>query len=213
MKNFHPVHQYNDGVINTSSGKIIDLKNPTPDMIDIKGIATSLSNICRFGGHVNRFYSVAQHSVLVCYLMKETDGNYALEALMHDASEAYLGDVVKPLKVMLGNVYKSLENGFCNVISEKYNLQQSPEVETLIKKYDREALELEHEAFQKGNSIPLLMTMDRLGLYNMHLHWDSNEARILFLACFSECCENRNGKEGNGMVSYITINDLLEKVG
>ena len=213
MKEFHPVHQCNDGVINTSSGKIINLNTPTTDMIDIKDIANGLSKICRFGGQSSHFYSVAQHSVLVCYLMKEGEGNYELEALMHDASEAYLGDVVKPLKIMLGNVYKSLENGFCNVIAEKYNLIQSPETNTLIHKYDREALELEHEAFQKGNFVPMLVTMDRLGLYSGHVHWDCNEARLLFLACFYECCEAQEGKETSGLVSYIRSTELTEKVG
>jgi len=212
-KQFHPIAQCNDGVVNTSSGKIIDLKNPTTDMIDIKDIANGLSKICRFGGQVTHYYSVAQHSVLVCYLMKEGEGKYELEALLHDASETYLGDVVKPLKVMIGNVYKSLEDGFSNIISEKYKLIQSPETESLIKKYDLIALELEHEAFQKGNSVPLLMTMDRLGLYSMHLHWDCNEARIMFLACFADCCEAREGKETNGLLTHIKLSDLVEELG
>ena len=213
MREFHPVHLCNDGVINTSSGKIIDLKNPTTDMIDIKDIANGLSKICRFGGQVTHYYSVAQHSVLVCYMMKEGEGDYALEALLHDASETYLGDVIKPLKVILGNNYKWLENRFENVIAKKYDLLQSPDVEKLVHKYDMIALELEHEAFQKGNFLPLMATMDRLGLYSGHIHWDCNEARILFLACFAECCDMRKGKETNGLVSYITLEDMAAKVG
>lgn len=202
----------NDGVFNTANGKVIDLNNPTFDMMDIKDIANSLSKMCRFGGHVSHFYSVAQHSVLVCFLMREGEGNYALEALLHDASEAYLGDVIKPLKVILGSSYKVLETRFENVIAEKYDLMMSPEVEKLIKKYDMQALELEHEAFRKGNHVPLLTTLDRLGIYHGHTSWDANEARIFFLACFAECCENRRGKETNGLISYIRTNDLVEKV-
>ena len=197
---FHPVEQFNDGVINTSSGIVVDLKNPTTDMIDIKDIATSLSKICRFGGHTNRFYSVAQHSVLVSHLMKEGEGTYELEALMHDASEAYLGDVVKPLKVILGNNYKWLEGKFENVIAKKFDMRQSLDVEKLVHKYDMQALHLEHEAFQKGNHVPLILALDRLGIYTGHINWDCHEAKRYFLVCFAECLGIREHKNA-AMVS------------
>lgn len=196
---FHPVHQCNDGVINTSSGRIIDLNNPTVDMIDIHDIATSLSNICRFGGHVNRFYSVAQHSVLVCHLMREAQG-YDIEALLHDASEAYLGDVVKPLKVILGDNYKWLEGRFENVIAQKFGLRQNLEVERMVKKFDMEALELEHEAFQKGNFLPLMQTMERLELNCGHVSWDVRESKRFFLIAFAECIGMREHRKA-AMVS------------
>ena len=199
-REFHPVHQCNDGVINTASGIVVDLKNPTTDMIDIKDIANSLSKICRFGGQVNRFYSVAQHSVLVCHLMKEGEGTYELEALLHDASEAYLGDVVKPLKVILGSPYKWLENKFENVIARKYGLGQSDDIKKLIHKYDMQALELEHEAFQKGNHVPLILALDRLGIYTGHVNWDCHEAKRYFLVCFAECLGIREQKKA-AMVS------------
>ncbi len=211
--NFHPVHDCNAGVMNTASGRVVDFNNPTADMITIKDIGNSLSKICRFGGHVNQFYSVAQHSILVSFLMREGEGKFGLEALLHDASEAYLGDVVKPLKVILGDNYKLLEHRFENVIAEKYSLFMSPVAEKLIKKYDLQALELEHEAFQKNNQVPLLMTLDRLGLYTGHLSWEANEARIKFLACFAECMDIREGRVTDGYVSYIRTSDLFKKVG
>ncbi len=68
--------------------------DPRPQDIDILDIAFALSNISRYGGHC-RFYSVAEHSYLVSHMVPE---HLALEGLMHDAVEAYLGDIVRPLK-------------------------------------------------------------------------------------------------------------------
>jgi hypothetical protein len=69
--------------------------DPRPEEIHIHDIAVALSNLCRFGGHVREFYSVAQHSVHVAALCGPED---ALWGLLHDASEAYLGDIIRPLK-------------------------------------------------------------------------------------------------------------------
>lgn len=84
--------------IQTLNGKKCGLTNPDPACIDPVELATVLSRICRFGGHCNAFYSVAQHSVLVCDLVNEPD--LKLVALLHDAHEAYwgFGDVCRPAK-------------------------------------------------------------------------------------------------------------------
>lgn len=79
----------------TRSGKYFDFIDPQPDQICIEDIACGLSNTCRFNGQIGQFYSVAQHSLLVSFLVPEQD---ALVGLMHDAAEAYIGDMVKPLK-------------------------------------------------------------------------------------------------------------------
>lgn len=84
-----------DAWIQTYSGRRFTPTNPNPDAIVIQDIAHSLSMQCRFSGHVKRFYSVAQHSVLVSYICNYED---ALWGLMHDATEAYLVDVPRPLK-------------------------------------------------------------------------------------------------------------------
>lgn len=85
----------NEAWIQTYSGRRFTPTNPNPDAIVIQDIAHSLSMQCRFSGHTNKFYSVAQHSVLVSYLCNHED---ALWGLLHDASEAYLVDVPRPLK-------------------------------------------------------------------------------------------------------------------
>lgn len=79
----------------TYSGHKFDILNPDRDAIVIEDIAHSLALINRFNGHTKWPYSVAQHSVLVSQLVPE---QYALHGLMHDAAEAYLGDIPKPWK-------------------------------------------------------------------------------------------------------------------
>ena len=87
-----------EGVIRTYTGKYINVFDPDPEMIDIEDIAHSLSNTCRWGGHCRKFYSVAQHSVMVVDWLPVSDSKLRLAGLMHDATEAYLTDLSKPIK-------------------------------------------------------------------------------------------------------------------
>ncbi|MEI6061455.1 MAG: HD domain-containing protein, partial [Bacteroidota bacterium] len=91
-------------------GIAFDILNPKPDMFHIEDIANALANICRFGGQVPIFYSVADHSLRVCQMVQSEDADprLALTALLHDASEAYLGDVITPLKLQLSE-YRAIE--------------------------------------------------------------------------------------------------------
>lgn len=84
--------------IQTISGKKFPVDEPDPAQIDIEDIAHALSMLVRFNGHGTRFYSVAEHSVHVSH---EIDPELALIGLLHDAAEAYLGDVPSPLKKKL----------------------------------------------------------------------------------------------------------------
>lgn len=84
-----------DGRIITSTGKWFDVFNPDPGDVDIRDICHALSLQCRFTGHTREFYSVAQHCVLVAANCPSED---ALYGLLHDASEAYLSDIARPIK-------------------------------------------------------------------------------------------------------------------
>lgn len=108
---------YPPNSIATYSGKVFDLAAINPDSIDIKDIARALSMNCRWAGHVKSFYSIAEHSIRVCEAVKNP--RYKLQALLHDASEAYLLDIPKPFKIMMPE-YVALENKLMNVIAEKY---------------------------------------------------------------------------------------------
>lgn len=72
--------------------------DPRPNEVRIEDVAHSLAHICRFGGRCSHFYSVAQHSLLVAEIVEQTHPDIALQALLHDAAEAYLGDIITPLK-------------------------------------------------------------------------------------------------------------------
>jgi len=89
----------------THYGKTIDLLNPDPDTICLEDIAHNLSHLCRFNGATKYRYSVAQHSLYVSNLVAP---EHALPGLMHDAAEAFLGDVITPLKSLLPK-YKEIE--------------------------------------------------------------------------------------------------------
>lgn len=92
--------------------------DPRPDEIDIVDIAHALSMQCRYAGHVKYFYSVAEHSVLVARAC--SPGN-RLWGLLHDASEAYLSDIVRPLKSALPE-YKVIEDRVMQCVAQRFGL-------------------------------------------------------------------------------------------
>lgn len=126
--------------IQTYTGKVFDFLNPTPDMIDIEDIAHSLSNLCRYGGHTKRFYSVAEHSGHMSYMVPE---KHALAALLHDASEAYLVDIPRPVKMCLSN-YADIEHGLLTAISSRFGFQYP--LHEVIKQADSAMLFIERKA-------------------------------------------------------------------
>lgn len=102
----------------TKSGKPFDFVDIDVKNVDIEEIAHALSNICRFTGHTKQFYSVAQHSVLVSENVPKED---ALAGLLHDASEAYLGDMASPLKQLIPE-YLRFEKEVQEILLEKFCL-------------------------------------------------------------------------------------------
>jgi len=91
--------------IETYSGGKLHFLNPQPEEIQITDIAHALSLTCRFGGQCKSFYSVAEHSIRVAEIVPP---KYKLQALLHDASEAYLPDLPRPIKAKLPE-FKSME--------------------------------------------------------------------------------------------------------
>lgn len=103
----------------TNSGIAFEFP-PTLDMIELQDIAHALAHQCRFGGHTKSFYSVAQHSVLVSHVCAP---EAAFQGLMHDAAEAYVADMIRPLKVMPEmRPYRKMEDAVWRKIAEKFNV-------------------------------------------------------------------------------------------
>lgn len=123
-------------MIQIHNGSYFDFANPERSEFDIEVIAHALSNLCRFTGH-GQFYSVAQHSVHVSKLVHP---NFALQGLLHDASEAFLGDIASPLKAMLPD-YKALEHRVQCMIFRKFGLPEIMPWE--VKRADIKALRTE----------------------------------------------------------------------
>lgn len=114
-----PENLYTLNCIRTFQGHYINPCEPDPEMISIGDIAHALSMQPRFGGHLPVFYSVAQHCVLAAeYVARE----HMLAALLHDASEAYLIDVPRPVKRQLHN-YKEVEDKLMTVIAAKFGFK------------------------------------------------------------------------------------------
>src|SRR6266496_2381942 len=119
-------HQTDDkleGLIETYTGRTINPLDPDPGSIFIDDIAHSLANQCRFTGHTRNFYSVAQHCVLVADVVQ--DETLKLTALLHDASEAYLSDIARPVKMMprFGDLYREYEEGLEQAIAKHFSLE------------------------------------------------------------------------------------------
>lgn len=108
--------------IHTYTGQKFYAFDPKPQDVNIDDIAQGLSLTCRFSGQCNQFYSVAQHSVYVSHLVPK---ELALEGLLHDAPEAYITDIPRPIKHMLdgyGGVFGIMESGIYAAIADKFGI-------------------------------------------------------------------------------------------
>jgi hypothetical protein len=132
----------------TNSGRRYYPQDPQADEIDPHDIAHALSMLCRYGGHVDRFYSVAEH----CVLMSEAvPPEHALQALLHDATEAYVVDVPRPVKRYLTN-YKEIEDKVWVAISNHFGVRYLLSRE--VTEADNGILITEREALMKNAERP-----------------------------------------------------------
>ena len=191
-------------IMSARSGRQIDLKAPSVDAIDLGDIAHSLSHQCRFAGHVSAFYSVAQHAVVVADLVRQALDRAARsgdpgraylarltpvqavqrqrQALHHDDAEAYIGDLITPLKALCFH-YNRLERDWGRVIALKFDLlAYAP---GSINHYDRLAAAI--EAYSFFDPVPdwvwprLGEDPDAVAAHGPIKAWSSSEARLRFL--------------------------------
>lgn len=134
------------------SGRRLDLLDPHPDDIAIEDIAHGLARVARWNGQTSgpHIFSVAQHSLLVEAMFAETefeDPLGCLAALLHDAPEYVVGDLISPFKTVLGEIYKAVEHRLLAAVHRRFGIEHvSPSVEARIKQADRAAARLEATA-------------------------------------------------------------------
>uniref|UniRef100_A0A3B0M1R7 5'-deoxynucleotidase YfbR n=1 Tax=Arsenophonus endosymbiont of Trialeurodes vaporariorum TaxID=235567 RepID=A0A3B0M1R7_9GAMM len=156
--------------------------------ITLGDIAQGLSDECRFAGQIAHFYSVAQHAVYVSYLVPQ---EYALEALLHDATEAYCKDLPTPLKALLPE-YKKIENRIDEVIRKKFNLPA--EMSEVVNYADLVMLATERQFFalDRDNKWPILEGIPETDLIAIS-YVSPTKAKYLFIERYKEL----TGKEIN----------------
>lgn len=186
--------------IMTSTGRVFYPLAPRPEDIDIKDIAHALGAVNRFNGHTREPYSVAQHSVLVSLQFDQDDPNVALLALLHDAAEAYLGDIPRPLKrtpVFAG--YREAEHRLEAVINRVFNVDayaDDASVMQRIKDVDRRMLRTEQAHLmppaapgELRNDVPVFPDL-------MIVAWPARSAELAFLVRYYALCRRRTDIAG-----------------
>lgn len=125
--------------------------NPRQEDVSVFDIAHALSNMCRFTGHCKTFYSVAQHSLLVASIVPDEDRKWAL---LHDAAEAYLVDLPRPIKrySALGDEYRRIESRLMQVICQRFGLPE--ECPASVKHADDVLLATEKRDLMPANTKP-----------------------------------------------------------
>ena len=152
--------------------------DPHPDEVNIADIAHSLAHQCRYGGHSKMFYSVAEHCVLLSHAVP---AELAFSALMHDAAEAYLVDVPRPIKRFLGG-YRDIEKALEAVIMPKFGLPYP--IPELVMEMDTQILTDERQQLMATPPLPWGTDMKPLGV--TCLGYVPHEAERRFLARFEE---------------------------
>ncbi len=192
MSPFGPVPSHGDW-LQTFGGTALDLRNPTADMIDITDIAIALSRVNRFNGHTRTAYSVAQHSLVVAQLLRDTGHSplIQLQGLLHDAPEAYIADLPKPVKRLLPQ-YAVLEDRLWAVIAGKF--QVPVELDPGVKNADELAVRAEAHSFLIGGPVgnwagvrPTLPA-DADDLMQTY-HLTTSELAVMFVSTFNALTE------------------------
>ena len=174
----------------TYTGRYVPLVNPQPEHFIITDIAHQLANMNRFHGASYRPYSVAQHSIHVAQIAGGYDGKHFLRipearfGLLHDASEAYLGDVTSPLKKLIMPLYGPIEESFMVAILIKFGVEVSAEIEAAVHRADLEALATEKRDMMAPEPAPWGLPYEPIRKRIEPLSWRS--AEVEFLRTFEE---------------------------
>ena len=193
-----------DNWIQTFTGKAFYPFDPRPEDICIEDIAHALSNQCRYAGHTHKFYSVAEHSVLLSYAVHP---QFARWALLHDSSEAYLTDIPRPIKHLLPQ-YKEAEARVMKCIVERFGLDPLEEPEQ-VREYDTRILHNERDALlgRPPRSWGLVgEPLTRLSIEG----WSPVKAEGMFLEQYAAILEHDKWYAQHGGYNSSAIQILIE---
>ena len=161
--------------LQTYTGKAFWPLDPRAEEVCIEDIAHALSNLCRYTGHVHRFYSVAEHCV---HVSRHVPWEHSMWGLLHDAAEAYVNDIARPLKRHLDG-YADVEAGVMAVIREKFDLPGDEPAE--VKLVDNRILLNEKAELMPGMP-PRTWGLDDLKPLGCSIYgWNPKEAEMIFL--------------------------------
>jgi hypothetical protein len=166
------------------SGAWFDFLAPSESPFTIDDIAHGLANICRYSGQCERFYSVAEHSLLVSAVAK----GFEFEALLHDAAEAFLGDITRPLKQMLPE-FKRIEHEVETVILQRFELPGLLPIE--VKEADLRVLAAEQRQIMPKGTDDWILDQRIVPADVVVRHLTPDEAKRAFLARFDELKNER----------------------
>jgi hypothetical protein len=167
----------------TYTGKAFYPLDVSVDDIDIIDIAHSLSLQCRYNGHVKKFYSVAEHCV---HLSRAVSPENALWALLHDGPEAYIGDMVRPLKIHMPD-FCAVDDAIMAVIASAFGLD-GLEIPDEVKMADAQILNNERDALL--GRPPQEWSIPEQWLPNTKIKaWNPQKAEAEYLIRFSELCD------------------------
>ena len=168
----------------TFLGAAFNPLEPQVDQIHLPDIAHALSLTCRYGGHVRRFYSVAEHSVL---LSETVQPRNALWALLHDATEAYVGDLIRPLKENLP-AFVAIEDRLAEVIAERFQLSTPMPKE--VQEHDLRIVIDESRQLLSTPPNPWPALIGLPPLWVTIEGWDPYRAEVEFLHRYSQLTDN-----------------------
>lgn len=157
--------------------------------IDEFDIAHSLAMQCRYNGHVSQFYSVAEHCVHMSYIVPEQD---ALWALLHDATEAYVGDMVRPLKKNIP-IFSEIEDKIMEAVCEKFELHQNFMPDS-VKEADNRIIENERLALLREPPYPWTIHGDPYPDVEIQA-WDPATAEFKYYTRLQELLFDREVRE------------------
>ncbi len=179
------------------SGRRLDLLDPSPLDVEIEDIAHGLARVARWNGqtHGPHSFSVAQHSLLVeaiaSHLHPDWSARTRLMALLHDAPEYVIGDIISPFKAAVGETYKSVENRLMSAIHLRFGLPAlvAPALARQIKQADRIAAFLEATelaGFQRDEALKFFGAPEPLprAVHALLAPWPTAEAQQRFVARF-----------------------------